>query len=105
MAAADAILLGSPTYFGDVLSEMKAFIDRSSMVNKANGDMACPCRLGSGGRDNDRNIICPCIYREPDVKEFVSCYCTLYVSADWFTGKIERQEVPERRPPKFYEAE
>lgn len=37
MAAADAILLGSPTYFGDVSSEMKAFIDRSSMVNKANG--------------------------------------------------------------------
>lgn len=37
MAAADAILLGSPTYFGDVSSEMKALIDRSSMVNKANG--------------------------------------------------------------------
>ncbi len=37
MAAADAIILGSPTYFGDVSSEMKAFIDRSSMVNKANG--------------------------------------------------------------------
>jgi len=39
MAAADAILLGSPTYFGDVSSEMKALIDRSSMVNKANGYM------------------------------------------------------------------
>jgi len=39
MAAADAILLGSPAYFGDVSSEMKAFIDRSSMVNKANGYM------------------------------------------------------------------
>lgn len=37
IVAADAILLGSPAYFGDVSSEMKAFIDRSSMVNKANG--------------------------------------------------------------------
>ena len=39
MASADAIILGSPAYFGDVSSEMKALIDRSSMVNKANGDM------------------------------------------------------------------
>jgi len=39
MAAADAIILGSPAYCGDVSSEMKALIDRSSMVNKANGDM------------------------------------------------------------------
>jgi multimeric flavodoxin WrbA len=39
MAAADAILLGSPTYFADVSSEMKALIDRCGMVGKANGDM------------------------------------------------------------------
>lgn len=39
MAAADAILLGSPAYFGDVSSEMKALIDRSGMVSRANGDM------------------------------------------------------------------
>ncbi len=39
MVAADAILLGSPTYFADVSSEMKALIDRSGMVSKANGDL------------------------------------------------------------------
>lgn len=39
MAAADAILLGSPAYFGDVTSEMKALIDRSGMVSQANGHM------------------------------------------------------------------
>jgi len=37
MAGADAILLGSPAYFGDVSSEMKALIDRSGMVSQANG--------------------------------------------------------------------
>ncbi len=37
MAAADAILLGSPAYFGDVTSEMKALIDRCGMVSQANG--------------------------------------------------------------------
>ena len=39
MDAADGILLGSPTYFTDVTSEMKALIDRAGFVAKANRDM------------------------------------------------------------------
>lgn len=39
MTRADAIILGSPTYFADVSSEMKALIDRSGMVGRANGDL------------------------------------------------------------------
>jgi multimeric flavodoxin WrbA len=39
MDAADGILLGSPTYFADVSTEMKALVDRAGMVAKANGDM------------------------------------------------------------------
>ncbi len=35
--AADAVLLGSPTYFADVTAEMKAFIDRVGMVGMVNG--------------------------------------------------------------------
>jgi Multimeric flavodoxin WrbA len=37
MLAADAIILGSPTYFTDVTAEMKALIDRSGFVAMANG--------------------------------------------------------------------
>ncbi|MDO9514473.1 MAG: flavodoxin family protein [Syntrophales bacterium] len=39
MLEADGIILGSPTYFTDVSTEMKALIDRSGLVAKANGDM------------------------------------------------------------------
>lgn len=39
MDAAEGILLGSPTYFADVSTEMKALIDRAGMVAKANDDM------------------------------------------------------------------
>lgn len=35
--AADAIILGSPTYFSDVTAEMKALIDRAGFVAMANG--------------------------------------------------------------------
>lgn len=39
MACSDGILLGSPTYFSDVTTEMKALIERCGTVAKANGDV------------------------------------------------------------------
>ncbi len=39
MVAADAILLGSPTYFTDVSAEMKALLDRAGLVALANGGL------------------------------------------------------------------
>lgn len=39
MLEADGIIIGSPTYFADVTAEIKALIDRSGLVAKANGDM------------------------------------------------------------------
>ena len=71
------------------------------LVNKERyGYMVCPCRLASGDRENDRDIICPCEYRELDVAEFGSCYCNLYVSSQWNQGTIDQEYVPERRPPE-----
>lgn len=71
------------------------------LVNKERyGYMSCPCRLASGVREKDNDIICPCQYRAQDVKEFGSCYCNLYVSKEWNEGTIEHRYVPERRPPE-----
>jgi ferredoxin-thioredoxin reductase catalytic chain len=64
------------------------------------GYMGCPCRLLSGDRENDRDIVCPCTYSAPDIAEFGSCYCNLYVSKDWNENKIPHAYVPERRPPE-----
>ena len=64
------------------------------------GYMCCPCRISSENRENDKDIVCPCIYREPDVKEYGSCYCNLYVSKEWNEGEIPHPYVPERRPPE-----
>ena len=66
------------------------------------GYMCCPCRLAADDRKKDQDIICPCVYREPDVKEFGSCYCNLYVSKEWNEGKIGHKYVPERRPPEKF---
>ncbi|TRO47161.1 ferredoxin:glutaredoxin reductase [Candidatus Bathyarchaeota archaeon] len=62
------------------------------------GYPSCPCRLASGKFEIDRDIICPCDYRDPDVAEFGACYCALYVRKDLYEGKTEIKPVPERRP-------
>ncbi len=67
------------------------------------GYMCCPCRLASSKREQDKDIICPCQYRSPDVEEYGSCYCNLYVSQNWNDEQICRQYVPERRSPEKYE--
>lgn len=74
---------------------------RDILINRERyGYMSCPCRLASGDRERDRDIICPCEYRTPDVKEYGSCYCGLYVSQEWSEDKIPHVYVPERRPPE-----
>jgi len=71
------------------------------LVNKERyGYMACPCRLASGDKVNDKDIICPCEYRDSDVQQYGSCYCNLYVSKEWNEGSIPHEFVPEQRPPE-----
>jgi ferredoxin-thioredoxin reductase catalytic chain len=65
---------------------------------QVHGYMCCPCRLASGDRRNDEDIICPCAYRDLDLEEYGSCYCNLYVSKEWKDGVLPHVYVPERRP-------
>ena len=60
---------------------------------------ACPCRLASGIKADDLDIICPCDYRDPDLTDYGSCYCALYVSGAILRGERAAQSIPERRPP------
>ena len=62
------------------------------------GYPSCPCRLASGRFQFDRDITCPCDYRDPDAEEFGYCYCALYVSKEVHEGKTHITSIPERRP-------
>ena len=88
-------------YFFNPDAKMTQDLLEMLLVNKERyGHMACPCRLASGNRDLDKDILCPCVYRDPDVAEFGACYCGLYVSKEWNDGKIPHETVPERRDPE-----
>ncbi len=47
MKEADGILIGSPTYFSNVSTEVKALIDRCGFVNKANGGEILRGKVGA----------------------------------------------------------
>lgn len=65
---------------------------------KVMGYQSCPCRFASGNRDLDRDLICPCEYAPPDIKEYGTCYCNLYMSPDFYEKDVDYIVVPERRP-------
>ncbi len=88
-------------YFFNRDNEFVLDLLKSLLLNKERyGYMVCPCRLASGDRERDRDIVCPCAYRAEDVAEYGTCYCGLYVSRDWNEGRTAHRYVPERRPPE-----
>lgn len=85
-----------PSFLNDLFEGLKRNEERY-------GYPLCPCRLSSGRFEFDRDIVCPCDYRDPDVQEFGACYCALYVRKDLFEGKTALQPVAERRPKEIQE--
>lgn len=71
---------------------------RSLLINeKRYGHQSCPCRLASGRKEEDIDIICPCDYRDDDLNDFGACYCALYVSEEVIKGNKKLSSIPERR--------
>jgi len=78
---------------------LQMFLEGLKTNEERYGYPVCPCRLGTGNLDLDRDIICPCDYRDPDVAQYGACYCRLYVNKAVFESQ-NLPEVPERRPPE-----
>jgi ferredoxin-thioredoxin reductase catalytic subunit len=81
----------NPDFLNDLLEGLRQNEERY-------GYPSCPCRLAMGNFEIDRDIICPCDYRDPDCEEYGCCYCALFVVKDAYEGNITLGPVPERRP-------
>jgi len=79
-------------------SLLKNLLDGLKENEERYGYPSCPCRIASGVFELDRDIICPCDYRDPDVADYGMCYCCLFVDKDVFEGRKEAKPIPERRP-------
>ncbi len=76
---------------------LQMFLEGLKTNEERYGYPLCPCRLTSGNFEYDRDIICPCDYRDPDVAQYGACYCRLYVNKQVYESQ-NLPEVPERRP-------
>ena len=91
-AEASGYLLNPDMEFTKALCE-------SLLINTARfGYPACPCRLATGKKEKDLDLICPCDYRDLDLAEHEACYCALYVSSKIKSGALQAKAIPERRP-------
>ncbi len=87
-------------YFNHDEKYAKGILKGLLFNEKRYGYQSCPCRLASGVKLEDLDIICPCYYRDADVAEFGACVCGLYVSKKVYENKEKIKSIPERRPSK-----
>jgi ferredoxin-thioredoxin reductase catalytic chain len=78
---------------------LQGLLDGLRVNEERYGYPSCPCRLASGNFDIDRDIICPCDYRDPDVAEYGACYCRLYVNTD-LQHHQQKQNLPQQPKKK-----
>jgi len=85
--------------------ELIGFLKEGFAVNvERYGCLQCPCREGSGSREWDKDILCPCDYAPKDVEEYGQCYCGLYLNEEVYKQGGAAGSIPERRPEeKFLE--
>ncbi|HWQ68304.1 MAG TPA: ferredoxin-thioredoxin reductase catalytic domain-containing protein [Methanospirillum sp.] len=82
------------------ISFTKALVEGLLVNESRYGYGACPCRLSLGSINEDRDIICPCDYRDADLTMSGACYCGLYLTSDVIASGIGAPVVPERRPDR-----
>lgn len=79
------------TFLRDIVEGLLANYNR-------HGYFLCPCRDGAGTRDEDQDIVCPCVYNIPDQDEFGHCFCGLFLSREFARLARVPEQIPERRP-------
>lgn len=76
---------------------VEMLLENINTNNERYGYPACPCRLASGEREKDLDLICPCDYRDADLNDYGFCFCALYVSKDVIDNNKKIHSIPDRR--------
>lgn len=54
---------------------IKGLLEREEKL----GSRYCPCRRVSGDKEEDKKIICPCVYHKDEIEKLGRCLCGLFV--------------------------
>jgi len=68
------------------LNPNKAIVDNNLKMllerEKELGARYCPCRRPTGDKEEDKKIICPCVYHKDEIREQGHCHCLLFVAGE-----------------------
>ncbi len=53
-------------------------IDGLAINKEKYGKQYCPCRIVTGDEEQDKKIICPCIYHKDEIEKDSMCHCALF---------------------------
>ena len=53
---------------------LQMFVEGLKTNEDRYGYASCPCRLATGNFEIDRDIICPCDYRDADLGQYDTCF-------------------------------
>lgn len=76
---------------------LRLIVEGLLMNKKKFSYASCPCRMADGVLELDKDIICPCTYRDPDLLDYGRCLCGLYVNDDYISGRKGHEPFPDRR--------
>jgi len=83
---------------GFILNKNKKQLSYVIKGLKANEDKYgfrfCPCRVVTGNFEEDRIIVCPCIYHKQEIKNMGHCLCKLFFDKSYF-------QKQSKEPKKF----
>lgn len=54
---------------------VKGLLEREKQL----GSRYCPCRRVTGNKEEDKKIICPCVYHKEEIEKLDHCLCGLFV--------------------------
>jgi len=74
-------------------NKVKALIIGLIRNEEKYGYRYCPCRVVSGNPEEDKKIICPCVYHKEELEKMGRCWCGLFINpAIEPKEKIETEE-------------
>ena len=63
--------------------KIAAGIIKGLLKNKEkHGELYCPCRRVTDSKEEDKKIICPCIYHQEEIRTQGYCHCRLFVKKE-----------------------
>ncbi len=57
---------------------LNSLLDALMRNKELKGEFYCPCRIPTGDKEEDKKIICPCIYHKEEVERDGHCHCFLF---------------------------